>query len=198
MTQAAGKNPLFLLNLSFCILLINLTKGNWLDILIHNQLPILEVEILEFPIEKKITPKAYVYGSIFTLSNRLQLLGDRRYKDLSLKQAFVLWNISLYDDYFLNLKDIAQIVGTSSQNVKKIIDILEKKGFATVGKDETDRRSLRVALTSEGKKYYLERGKEEEQYIEELFTDFDDEMLMGLYQGLYKLMEKTAQEQGGK
>ncbi|MBP1991164.1 hypothetical protein J2Z66_002771, partial [Paenibacillus eucommiae] len=33
---------------------------------------------------------------------------------------------------------------------------------------------------------------------EELFTDFDDEMLMGLYQGLYKLMEKTAQEQGRK
>ncbi|MGG4091555.1 hypothetical protein [Paenibacillus lautus] len=53
---------------------------------------------MEFPIEKKITLKAYVYGSIFTLSNRLQLLGDRRYKDLSLKQAFVLWNISLYDN----------------------------------------------------------------------------------------------------
>lgn len=153
---------------------------------------------MKFPIEKKITPKAYVYGSIFSLSNRLQLLGDRRYKELSLKQAFVLWNISLFDDYFLNLKDLAQIVGTSSQNVKKIINILEKKGFVKVGKDETDRRSLRVALTAKGKEYYLERGKKEEQYLEELFTDFDDEMLMGLYQGLYKLMEKTAQEQGGK
>ncbi|CAM3205560.1 MarR family transcriptional regulator [Paenibacillus taichungensis] len=153
---------------------------------------------MDFPNEKKITPKAYVYGSIFTLSNRLQLLGDRRYKDLSLKQAFVLWNISLYDDYFLNLHDIAQIVGTSSQNVKKIINILEKKGFAKVGRDEIDRRSLRVALTSEGKEYYLVRGKEEEQYMEELFTDFDDKMLMGLYQGLYKLMEKTDQELGGK
>ncbi|MGG4346212.1 MarR family winged helix-turn-helix transcriptional regulator [Paenibacillus lautus] len=153
---------------------------------------------MKFPIEKEITPKAYVYGSIFTLSNRLQLLGDRRYKELSLKQAFVLWNISLYDDYSLNLKDIAQNVGTSSQNVKKIINILEKKGFVKVGKDETDRRSLRVALTAKGKEYYLERSKKEEQYMEELFTDFDDEMLMGLYQGLYKLMEKTAQEQGGK
>ena len=153
---------------------------------------------MDFPNEKKITPKAYVYGSIFTLSNRLQLLGDRRYKDLSLKQAFVLWNISLYDDYFLNLHDIAQIVGTSSQNVKKIINILEKEGFAKVGRDEIDRRSLRVALTSEGKEYYLVRGKEEEQYMEELFTDFDDKMLMGLYQGLYKLMEKTDQELGGK
>lgn len=132
------------------------------------------------------------------MSNRLQLLGDRRYKELSLKQAFVLWNISLFDDYFLNLKDIAQFVGTSSQNVKKIINILEKKGFVKAGKDETDRRSLRVALTTKGKEHYLERGKKEEQYLEELFADFDDEMLMGLYQGLYKLMEKTAQEQGGK
>ncbi|WP_163877617.1 MarR family winged helix-turn-helix transcriptional regulator [Paenibacillus favisporus] len=174
-----------------------MTKGNWLDILIHNQLPIGGGK-MKLPIKKEITPKAYIYGSIFSLSNRLQLLGDRRYKELSLKQAFVLWNISLFDDYFLNLKDIAHMVGTSSQNVKKIINILEKKGFVKVGKDETDRRSLRVALTAKGKLYYLERGKKEEQYLDELFADFDDEMLMGLYRGLNKLMEKTAQEQGGK
>lgn len=111
-----------------------------------------------FPIEK-VAQKSYIYCSIFSLSNRLQLIGDRRCEDISTKQSFVLANVALFDDYTLNLKDTAQLVGTSSQNVKKIVSILENKGYVTVAKDERDGRNRRIALTEKGKAYYAHRVK---------------------------------------
>lgn len=148
-----------------------------------------------FPIEK-VAQKSYIYCSIFSLSNRLQLIGDRRCEDISTKQSFVLANVALFDDYTLNLKDTAQLVGTSSQNVKKIVSILENKGYVTVAKDERDGRNRRIALTEKGKAYYAHRVKQEELYMEELFEGFDDNSVSELYKGLRNLMDNAIKKQG--
>lgn len=66
-----------------------------------------------------ISPKEYIYCSFFSFSNHLQLLGDRKKQALSTKQSLVLAAIALFDDYILSLKDIASLVGTSSQNVNE-------------------------------------------------------------------------------
>lgn len=88
---------------------------------------------MNFPNEK-LTKKAYIYGAIFSLSNQLQLLGDRREEIITTKQWFLLANVALFDDFELILKDISKIVGTSSQNTKKIVNILVDKEYMIVKK----------------------------------------------------------------
>ncbi|MBS7528189.1 MAG: hypothetical protein PWP51_2459 [Clostridiales bacterium] len=138
---------------------------------------------MKFPNEK-LTKKAYIYGAIFSLSNQLQLLGDRREELITTKQWFLLANVALFDDFELMLKDISKIVGTSSQNTKKIVNILVDKEYMIVKKEETDGRVLRIALTDNGKKYYEMRAEKEFQYLEALFDGLNDEAISSLYDGL--------------
>lgn len=145
-----------------------------------------------------ISPKEYIYCSFFSFSNHLQLLGDRKKQALSTKQSLVLAAIALFDDYVLSLKDIASLVGTSSQNVKKIVVILEKKGFARIKRDEHDARILRIALTDNGKIYYKEKETENEQTLETIFNGFDNERILRLYSDLRDLMDNILKEVGKK
>lgn len=103
--------------------------------------------------------------------------------------------IALFDDYVLSLKDIASLVGTSSQNVKKIVVILEKKGFAHIKRDERNARILRIALTDNGKIYYKEKEIENEQTLEAIFNGFDNEHILRLYSDL---MDNILKEVGKK
>lgn len=146
--------------------------------------------MFQFPTDQ-IPEQEYIYSTIFALSNRLQLLGDRRKEELTTKQCYVLACIALFEDYTLNLKDVAQMAGTSSQNVKKIMAILEKKGYGIFARDENDGRNLRVALTPRGKEYYRKRSEEEVAYIGRFFEGIEENELSGLYCGLRKMMENT-------
>jgi DNA-binding MarR family transcriptional regulator len=96
----------------------------------------------------------------------------------------LLANVALFDDFELMLKDISKIVGTSSQNTKKIVNILVDKEYMIVKKEETDGRVLRIALTDNGKKYYEMRAEKEFQYLEALFDGLNDEAISSLYDGL--------------
>ena len=46
----------------------------------------------------------------------------------------------------LNLKDVTQIMGILSQNTKKVVAILEKKGYAELLRDENKRINLRIEI----------------------------------------------------
>ena len=118
-------------------------------------------------------------------------MGDRRNKQISTKQGFVLSNIALLGNTALSIKDIAKKASTSSQNVKKIINILEKKGYVKLEKDKSDGRSLKVTLTENGKLYYEQQSAENEKYLETLFEGFDDDTIAELCSGLKKLMDNV-------
>lgn len=136
---------------------------------------------------------AYIYGAIFSLSNRLQISRDKFDPNVSTKQWFVLANIALFEGGKPNIGDIAHRIGTSRQNIKKIALILEKKDYIALKKDTTDSRFIRIVLTTEGKAYYEKRAEQEAYYLKQLFEDFDKDVLTGLYSGLCKLMKKVIQ-----
>lgn len=149
----------------------------------------------KFPIEE-ISMKDYIYCSFFAFSNHLQLLGDRQNSEVSTKQALVLAAIALFEDFELNLKDTAEMVGTSSQNVKKIINILERKGYAVTKKDEHDARVMRIALTEKGKNFHKYEVTESKAVLEKLFDGFDDERISRLYHDLRDLMDNILKSEG--
>ena len=116
-----------------------------------------------------------LFGLLFALQNRLQAVGDTFYDEITCKQFFLMACMNLFQGGAPTVQELAQVMGSSHQNVKQILNKLEQKGFVKVEPDEEDRRKLRIFLTEyaalTGEKY---RAKEEE-FMEGLFDGVTQE-----------------------
>lgn len=133
--------------------------------------------------------EAYIIGGIFTLANRLQSLGDRLYKNISTKQWLLIAVISKCESSSPSLSDVADIMGSSRQNVKKMAVILQERGFVSLDKDSGDARVIRITLTPKCLTYFQEKNEKELQFMSKLFINFDEIRTNDLYKGLVKLTE---------
>lgn len=117
----------------------------------------------------------FIFGSIFLLSNKLQLLGDRITGELTLKQWLLLNIILNMGKQEHNLQEIAKATGYTRQNVSKMISILEKKGMVSLVTPETDHRSVHVVLTEKCMTYFKSKEKLGNTLLGKLFQGMDYE-----------------------
>jgi len=116
---------------------------------------------------------AYIYGSVFILSNRLQILGDKFDENITIKQWLLLVGIFKSESAAPTISEVAGLIGNSRQNAKKMVLRLEKEGFVTLQKDECDARILRITLTKKCKDYFEQREGKEIEFLTQLFDGFD-------------------------
>lgn len=133
--------------------------------------------------------KAYIFGALFILANRLQYLGDQFDEQITLKQWGVLATLSTFEGDSASLGQVAAFMGSSGQNVKKMAAILERKGFLTMQVDEKDSRSIRLTATPEALAHAKSRETREEEFLEKLYQGMDEELLKTMCRGLGKLEE---------
>jgi DNA-binding MarR family transcriptional regulator len=144
--------------------------------------------------------KAFVFASIFTLSNKLQVLGDKLDENMTTKQWLLLAGIANSGGNTPTISEVADLIGNSRQNVKKMALILEKAGFLKMEKDTNDARVLRISLTDKCLDYLKLREKKELEFLQQLFNGFDTNLIKGLEKGILKLggniieMEKQYEE----
>lgn len=131
--------------------------------------------------------RAYIFGSVFTLSNKLQSLGDKFDSNLTVKQWLLLAGIFKNGDIAPTITDVAELIGSSRQNVKKMVLILEKQGFIALNKDQNDARALRISLTEKCIHYLRLREENEAIFLEKLFNGFSSDELKSLARGMSKL-----------
>ncbi len=134
----------------------------------------------------ELAQKAYIFGTIFTLSNKLQVIGDKFDKNITIKQWLLLVSVSKYQEP-PTISEVANYIGYSRQNAKRMAAALEKRGFVTITKDKNDARALRIALTPKCQEYFAGREQRELKFLKELFTGFDAELTADFYQGLSQL-----------
>lgn len=70
----------------------------------------------------------FLLGLLSAFENRFQAMADSTMKEISWKQFFVIICINLCKKA-PTVKELAEIMGSSHQNVKQILLKLEKKGF---------------------------------------------------------------------
>ncbi len=133
--------------------------------------------------------KADIFGELFILANRLQILGDRIDPDVTIKQWLFLAVIPQCEGRAPTMTEISGMMGSSHQNAKKMALLLEKRGFVRLCGDPDDARVTRVAVTEKCEEYFKIKEPEELAFIETLFSGFSDEQLLALHSGLRKLME---------
>ena len=117
----------------------------------------------------------FLLGLLSAFEHRFQAMADSAMKEISWKQFFAIICINLCKTP-PTVKELAEIMGSSHQNVKQILLKLEKKGFVSISMDEQDKRKQRIELTS---------------YCRE-FCEKNDEMSMTL---LTKMFEGVSEEQ---
>ena len=134
----------------------------------------------------------YIFGSLFLLSNKLQVIGDKYLgeDDITTKQWFLSTMISQFGEKSPTLSEVAQLMGSSRQNVKQLAIKLEEKGFLKMQKDEQDARATRLVLTEKSKKFWENRVEKDNLFIRELFDGFDQGEVETVYKCFEKLYEK--------
>jgi DNA-binding MarR family transcriptional regulator len=136
----------------------------------------------------ELEQKAYIFGAIFALSNKLQVLGDTFDKNITIKQWLFIVGVSKFSEP-PTVSEVANFVGYSRQNAKRIAAALQEQGYVAITKDKNDARALRIALTQKCTEYFAGRSQKESEFLDILFTEFENEIIDGLYKGISKLGE---------
>lgn len=124
-----------------------------------------------------------------SVSNKLNQCGDKFLADVTYKQWLLLSLLAQSDVRQQSLNEIATAVGTTRQNVKKMLVPLEKKGFLKMEKSKQDARVLQVELTIAAYQFIIKYDDEMNRQTNRLFDSLDDdalEQLMGLLKQLVK------------
>ena len=144
----------------------------------------------------ELKQKAYIFATIFTLSNRLQTLGDEFDENFTTKQWLFILAVSRFKEP-PTITEVANFIGYSRQNAKRIAADLQKAGHIILQKDENDARALRIIINPECIEYFKKRDKREIEFLEQIFTGFDAELTNSVYKGFVKL-DKNIKEMAQK
>jgi DNA-binding MarR family transcriptional regulator len=134
----------------------------------------------------------FIFGSLFLLANKLQVIGDQYMgrDGMTTKQWFLTAMISQFGSNPPTLSEVADLMGSSRQNVKQLALKLEEKEFLKIEQDERDARALRLKLTEKSQAFWEKREDKDSQFIRDLFEGFNQEEIDLIFTGFNKLFEK--------
>lgn len=141
-----------------------------------------------------------IFSTLFIAGNKLQTLFDNHIPKVSLKQ-FMLLSIVRQSKEQLTFTQLGDMLGCSRQNIKKLADVLMKKGFITVQQSPHDTRAMCICPTEKVDDFYANdfAGYQEDlKYLFEVYTDKEIEtlftLLSRLYAGIENLEKRAANE----
>lgn len=141
-----------------------------------------------------------IFSTLYIVGNRLQTLFDNHIKDISLKQ-FMLLSIIRNSKKELTFTQLGELLGCSRQNVKKLAEVLDKKGFISIVKSTNDARALSVKVTQKTNDYWKEEFYKYQQELKYLFEEYSEDEIallfkffMKLYSGIDNLEEKISDD----
>ena len=128
----------------------------------------------------------FLLGLLSAFENRFQAVADKTMEEISWKQFFAIICINLCKEK-PTINELAEIMGSSHQNVKQILLKLDKKGFVNIVTDEKDKRKQRIELT----KYcieFCEKNQETSSHImKKMFTGIPEEQLQVTIQTIIQI-----------
>lgn len=131
--------------------------------------------------------KYALFGLFFAFHNRLQAVGDSFYEEITCKQFFLLACMNLYQDQAPTANELAKTMGCTRQNVKEILNSLEKKQLIRFEVDEGDKRKRRVYLTENALRMSDKYYEKETNFMEYLYRGISDEEIDQTYRIISKI-----------
>jgi DNA-binding MarR family transcriptional regulator len=88
-----------------------------------------------------------------------------------------------------SLSQAAAALGTTHQNVKHLARALERKGHLEIRPDPADARVRRLELTEASRAFWRERGRGDQERVQEWFAGVSDAEAEAAYELLLRLRE---------
>lgn len=144
---------------------------------------VLNIDQVDF---SSIPPQAFLLGLLSAFDNRLQAYADNFFDEITWKQFFAIICINICKEN-PTLKDLAQIMGSSHQNVKQILLKLEKKDFVKMVEDNQDKRKQRIFLTEKCFQFCEKNELESQKSIARIYEGINEEQLLVTIQTIMKM-----------
>ncbi len=134
--------------------------------------------------------KKAIFSTLFIAGNKLQTLFDHHIPELLsiIKQSKEPFTFT----------QLGNLMGCSRQNIKKLANLLAKKGFITIQQSPCDTRAMCIYPTKKVTTYFENdflKYQKELSYLFEVYTDKEIEtlfiLLSKLYTGIENLEKKT-------
>lgn len=119
----------------------------------------------------------FLLGLLSAFDNRFQATADKLIGEISWKQFFAIICINLCKEK-PTIKELAEIMGSSHQNVKQILLKLEKKGFVNISIDGEDKRKQRVNLTEKCIKFCNDNDEKSDRVMRAMFKGIPEKQLL--------------------
>ncbi|MBS4192817.1 MarR family transcriptional regulator [Bacillus sp. FJAT-49705] len=137
------------------------------------------------------------YGTLFSLTNKIQVKGDKYLEFLTSRQFMTMVAIAHLPEDETTINNIARKLGATKQSVKQLITLIESKGYVITVPSKKDKRAINVKITESGKQVLLVDAERGIFLLEELFKNFSSEDLETMWRLLKKLYCFDGEEQDG-
>ena len=128
----------------------------------------------------------FLLGLLSAFENRFQAVADSTMKEISWKQFFAIICINLCKER-PTVKELAEIMGSSHQNVKQILLKLEKKGFVRIASDEKDKRKQRIEITDYCREFCSKNEEMTTNIMTNMFVGISEEQLQVTIQTIMQI-----------
>ena len=139
-----------------------------------------------------IPPQAFLLGLLSAFDNRFQASADTFFKEITWKQFFAIICINLCKES-PTLNELSEIMGSSHQNVKQILNKLSDKGFVEMIQDEEDKRKQRIVLTKKCIRFCKKNDEQSQAIINRIFDGISERSLATTIKTIMK-MERNISE----
>jgi len=128
----------------------------------------------------------FLIGLLSAFENRFQAIADNAMKEISWKQFFAIICINMCKSS-PTVKELAEIMGSSHQNVKQILLKLEKKRFVNITVDEHDKRKQRIELTEYCRDFCRKNDEMSANIMKKMFEGISSEQLQMTIQTIIQI-----------
>lgn len=128
----------------------------------------------------------FLLGLLSAFDNRFQALADKLIGEISWKQFFTIICINMCKES-PTINELAEIMGSSHQNVKQILLKLEKKEFVEIVPDSNDKRKQRVILTEKCMQFCNDNDDKSTMVMKSMFEGVTQEQLQVTIQTIIQM-----------
>lgn len=134
-----------------------------------------------------------IFSTIFIAGNKLQTVFDNHIPDISLKQ-FMLLTMVRQSSEQLTFTHLGKLLGCSRQNIKKLAQVLEQKGFVELTQSSKDTRAMCICPTEKSDAYFNKTFSAHQAQLKYVFEGYTEQelsqfflLLMKIYDGIDNL-----------
>lgn len=131
----------------------------------------------------------FLIGMMNEFMNRYQVVADQFFQEISWKQCFVLICMQFFKQP-PTIKELSEVMGCSHQNLKQMLNKLEKVGFVTLTSDQSDRRKQRIYMTEKAGMFCKKNEQPSKEVMKTLFDGISREEIEVTIQTIAKMDEQ--------